>query len=87
MCLTTYYTKHMTFVKVKDTGKTGVWEIRNTKSSAVLGYIRWWSPWRKYVFTAEAGCVFDAGCLGDIREFLTKAKMDHANNLGRQKEA
>lgn len=43
------------------------------KDGAVLGEVRWYSPWRQYVFEPAPGCLFNRTCLGDLAEFCDRA--------------
>ena len=46
-------------------GKTRVIEVTSKSQGYNLGYIKWYGPWRQYVFEVE-GVIFNAGCLRDI---------------------
>ena len=61
--------KWIEFEQTGDTGKTKRWEV-NTKKDILLGYIKWYSPWRKYCFFPIPGTVYAFSCLGDISEFI-----------------
>jgi hypothetical protein len=46
--------------------------VTSRQGGALLGYVKWFNHWRKYCFySVEA--IFDAKCLGDIKEFLELA--------------
>lgn len=66
-----YVTEHLEFQEVRDTGKTYVWSVVNRQSQIVLGVIRWYGGWRRYVFYPASDMVFDAKCLMSIVEFIT----------------
>lgn len=55
--------------------KTERYRVENKQSGDVLGTIRWYRPWRQYIFEASLGCVFNAGCLQTIRTWLEEAKL------------
>lgn len=57
--------------------KTRVWVIVNG-AGEILGYVDWYSPWRRYVLKTEIR-VFDAGCLTALAKFCddqTKARKE-----------
>ena len=49
----------------------GSWNCQNRKTKNVLGTVDFFSEWKKFVFEAEGGCVFDEQCLADIATFLS----------------
>lgn len=66
--LTKYEYIHMEIVEKKP--KTNVWNIFSNSSNDVLGGVAWYAPWRQYCFYAKEGCIFNAGCLCDIQNFI-----------------
>jgi hypothetical protein len=63
--------KYLSFVELKPKAKTKNFEVRNKLSNSLLGYVKWYAPWRKYCFFIDTpGLVFDADCLADIKEFI-----------------
>ena len=38
----------------------------------ILGWIRWYSPWRTYAFYPNSSTVLEKTCLRDIADFLVK---------------
>jgi hypothetical protein len=44
--------------------------VNNKASGDLLGYIRWYSPWRQYCFFPHSDTVYSAGCLNDINNFI-----------------
>jgi hypothetical protein len=62
----------MDFDKVGDTGKTEVWNILNKKSGFILGQIRWYGPWHQYCFYPSPHCVFNTGCMDDIKKMINE---------------
>jgi hypothetical protein len=56
-------------------GKTKTWEVIG--NNYVLGWVRWYGQWRKYVFHAGAGSLYDAGCLNEISAFLIQETNAH----------
>jgi len=39
------------------------WEVRTTREDALIGWIRWYSPWRRFVFLPCEGTVWSTDCL------------------------
>jgi hypothetical protein len=67
---------YLTFVEKRDptsTRKLPAWQVRSSAypDRAPLGYIMWWSGWRRYCFFPEAKSLFDASCLKEIEAFIT----------------
>lgn len=51
---------------------TRTWQVTNTRNE-MLGEIKWYSPWRRYVLVIfDANVTFDAACLVQIATFLTE---------------
>jgi hypothetical protein len=60
------------FTEVPDANqekKTKTFSIQNYARTH-LGYVKWPSPWRKYVFLPEDATLYDPECLLDIIKFL-----------------
>lgn len=58
-------------------GKTHVWGVLSSRwyihrgtVNTELGTIKWYAPWRRYVFIPQAGTLYDAGCLAEIAAFI-----------------
>ena len=66
-------TKWLKFVIRERKPKTVVVEVIN-KSDQHLGWIRWYGPWRQYVYepTRDAPTTFNNTCLLGIVEVLTR---------------
>jgi hypothetical protein len=45
--------------------------------SSAIGMVHWGAQWRKYVFSAGTNTYYDAGCLGEIAEFLSDKTFEH----------
>lgn len=73
--------EYLTFVKLEYLdgkslkGKTdtiGVFPKSNLKAgSKSLGIIKWYSPWRQYVFYPAESTLFSSGCLQEISNFIS----------------
>ncbi|HXQ38145.1 MAG TPA: hypothetical protein VN843_29340 [Anaerolineales bacterium] len=69
----------LNFQEVPNPGKrTKRWKI--SSGGVTIGWIEFWSPWRKYVWSMVAGSIFDVNCTTEVVEFLKL----HAND--KQKE-
>lgn len=66
--------KYINFAEVMTTKdskrKTAIYECRNNRSGDVLGWVKWYGPWRQYCFFTRNGMVFNTGCLEDIQTFI-----------------
>ena len=47
---------------------TNKWEVV-TKQGGHLGYVKWYSGWRRYCFFPSPGTLYEQDCLRDIAEF------------------
>jgi hypothetical protein len=65
--------KFITFEEIESSGRTKKFICKNIKSEDILGFIRWYSFWRQYIFYPEP-CLFSKGCLDDISHFLNLIK-------------
>ena len=64
------------YITIKEAGplpgkKTNRWTV-HSKHGDFLGAIMWFGRWRQYTFSPEKQTVFSAGCLDDIRSFITE---------------
>jgi hypothetical protein len=57
--------------------KTEIYGVRNIKSQAILGYVKWYSSWRQYCFLPEPNTIFSVGCMEDIRDFTRDLNIKH----------
>lgn len=48
------------------TGKTKVFEVLALDCEIILGYIKWYGAWRKYVFYPEANTLYDNKCMIEL---------------------
>jgi len=61
-------------------------EDKNTRRPSTgisLGIIRWYAPWRRYVFVVEPGTLFDSQCLDDIATYLSELMTARQNEKRR----
>jgi hypothetical protein len=59
--------------------KTKTFYIKNS-SDSVLGYIKWYSPWRRYCLLIDRTSLFDSGCIGEIKNFIDKLMLERKTN-------
>jgi len=74
--------KYLTFLEVefKPNAKTKIFGVKNKVYGELLGYVKWYAPWRKYCFFVhDSDLVFDAGCLADIQDFINKLMEERKN--------
>jgi len=50
--------------------KTQVVAVISKRHGYTLGFIRWYGPWRQYVFHPESETLFNTGCLVDIQRVI-----------------
>lgn len=59
-------------------GKTWEWIVRPKEDAgSLLGYVRWYGPWRCYTFAPIGRVVFEPTCLQDIAAFCSWATRNH----------
>ncbi len=68
-----------------DSGKTHLYEIHSVHDGSLLGLVRWYGPWRKYVVHPQSDALFDASCLEEIAAFLRADTDRHRKVLHRDK--
>ena len=44
--------------------------VHNRKSGEIIGWVRWYGPWRQQVLFPEPDTVWSAGCLRDVCDFI-----------------
>lgn len=50
--------------------KTAVYFVVNKTYNACLGEVRWYSPWRQYVFAPKINTLYARSCLAEIAQFV-----------------
>lgn len=66
---------------VSSTGKTDIWGVYNRNEDDYLGVVKWYSPWRKYIFYPEGDTFYDDKCMKEISIFLTDLNFVHKCSL------
>jgi hypothetical protein len=65
--------KYLCFEELKTKTRTKQFIVKNIITGSVLGYVKWYAPWRRYCFFNNIYVlVFDAGCLSEIKDFIDK---------------
>lgn len=54
------------------------YEVRS-RWGAIVGWVRWYGPWRCWVFLPCEGTVWSAGCLQDVTACLENINRDLGN--------
>jgi hypothetical protein len=68
------------YILIRDDGgvgrkKTKVWPVFS-KSQELLGEIRWFGPWRRYVFSTRE-ILLEEKCMADLSEFIIARTAEH----------
>ena len=50
--------------------KTDLYQCCNNRNGKELGIIKWYGPWRQYVYEPTVRAVYSIGCFEDINHFL-----------------
>jgi hypothetical protein len=54
--------------------KTGIWDVRTVVGIRQrIGQVKWFAPWRRYVFIPETDTLYDEKCLKKLAEFCEAA--------------
>jgi len=72
--------KYLSFLEIELTPKkkTKIFAVKNKIYGDLLGYVKWYAPWRKYCFFANnTDLIFDSGCLTDISDFIENEMQKH----------
>jgi len=64
------------FVRDSKTGLTKIWDIKSNEN-ILLGKVKWFGQWRKYVFFPEDDTIFDNLCLNEIKIFIEEETENH----------
>lgn len=58
--------------------KTRRFTVQNIKSGHLLGWIRWYGPFRGYAFLPCEGTVYEEDCLRDLADFIDNLAKEHS---------
>ncbi len=65
-----------TYFLIRDDGlankdaKTKTFSVISRYNKALLGHIRWYVPWRQYIFSPMSGIILDKTCLRELSELV-----------------
>jgi len=62
--------KYFDFRLTEKKPKTSVFDVLSKHHLTLLGKIRWYSPWRQYVFEPSPDTIWNKDCLRDVSAFL-----------------
>lgn len=57
-------------------GKTSIWRVLGGGHN-LLGEIKWYGPWRRYVFHPIPGTLYDGTCMVEIAQALIDKTAEH----------
>jgi hypothetical protein len=61
----------ITFKEGDSTGKkTKVFGVFAKTDDSLIGYVKWYGPWRQYAFYPGTNTVYERQCLMDITKFI-----------------
>jgi hypothetical protein len=66
--------------------KTRTVEVVSVKSEKGLGEIRWYAPWRQYVFYPLTQTLFNPGCMEQIANYTRAMTAKHFRELRLRKD-
>jgi hypothetical protein len=73
----TLYGTHIKFVPAPPKPKTKVWWVVNKYDEGQLGWVAWFSRWRKYSYFAKPETVYEQVCLREIAAFCEQQTALH----------
>lgn len=53
------------------------WIVVNKYGDGDLGFVKWFSRWRKYAFFPMNECIFEEVCMREISEFIETRTIVH----------
>jgi len=56
--------------------KTRLAEVRAKQHGILLGYVKWYSPWRQYAFYPEASTVWTPECMEAVADYIESLMTD-----------
>lgn len=82
--------KYIEIVEVVNVGRTmrrtKTWNVVNVRVQQIVGQIKWWGAWRKYVFFPYPDTLYDHDCLRLIAAFGENLTKEHyANKVGNKR--
>lgn len=74
----------MSFLEFKEIpfqGNTKKYMVLNISGELIIGSIRFYPQWRRYVFFPETDTLFDSKCMNEITRFLEDLMEDRKHKL------
>lgn len=56
---------------------TLVWRVVAKQGETILGYVKWDTGWRRYVFAPLGETIFEQDCLRDLAMFVEDRTLEH----------
>jgi len=85
----TWKSSHLIFIDngpVSVGAKTRQFSVLSSSTKALLGYVKWYTHWRKYCFY-PLNSLFDDQCLEEVAQFMWEATDAHMGRLPNIKRA
>lgn len=67
--------KFLTFIKCLNPDGLISWSVENEKSKEILGEIRFYRKWKKWVFSPLPNSFYSKGRITEIKEFMDSMKL------------
>ena len=67
--------------------KTNIYDVCATGDNFLLGQIKWFSRWRKYVFEPSVNTIYEETCMRDISQFIEEETKSQKTASKKQREA
>lgn len=85
-----WHTSHLAFTDdgpVSVGAKTRQFSVNSRSNRSLIGYVKWWGNWRKYVFFPLNSTLFDDKCMRQIAQFCEEATTAHKSRLPNKQRA
>lgn len=63
---------HLNIIETGNTGKTKTFTVHSVRGGVALARIYWYPAWRRYALHPLGSTIWDASCLIEVTEFLSK---------------
>jgi hypothetical protein len=67
--------------------KTNLYQVHANADNFLLGEIKWFGRWRKYVFEPAANTIYEETCMRDISQFIEEETATQRANAKAKKAA
>ena len=75
--MTTQKYRWLEIIEETHVGLTQRFVVKNSKSGSLIGWIRWYGPFRSYAYFPCEGTVYEEDCLRDLAECVEGLKKEH----------